>query len=92
MWVRGLTSREAITPAHYSAESAHQIEEKVEYKVFERDQFGPAAQFASLGIEAMIVKPEKLCQPSGPPIRLPRRPLGANPTGKARAARHCAGT
>ena len=92
MWVCGLTSREAITPADYPAEGAHQIDEKVEYKVFARDQFDRAAQFFSIGIEAMIVKPEKLCQPSGPPIRLLRRPLGANPTGKARAARHCAGT
>jgi hypothetical protein len=42
---------------------------KVEYQVFERDQFAAAAQFASLGIEYMIVEPEKHCQSSGlPPL------------------------
>jgi hypothetical protein len=54
--------------------------------------FGHAARFASLGIEYLIVKPKNLCQLSGLPIRPPRRPLGASPTGKARDARHRAGT
>jgi len=46
MWVCGLTSREAITPADYPAEGAHQIDEKVEYKVFARDQFDPRRNFS----------------------------------------------
>ena len=54
--------------------------------------FGRAARFASLAIEYLIVKSKNLCQLSGLPIRPPRRLLGANPTGKARGARHCAGT
>ena len=44
--VCGLTSREAVTPADYPAEGAHQIDEKVEYKVFARDQFDPRRNFS----------------------------------------------
>jgi len=45
----------------------HQIDEKIEHLRIERNQFGPAAQIASLGIEHVITKPED--QP-----RLPAQP------------------
>jgi hypothetical protein len=44
----------------------HEIDEKVEHLGFERDEFGPAAQFASLGIEHVIAKPENHPCPPGP--------------------------
>jgi hypothetical protein len=37
---------------------SHQISEEIEHPGFERDQFGPAAQFASFGIEHAIAQPE----------------------------------
>ena len=37
---------------------AHQISKEVEHLGFERDQFDPAAQFASFDIEHVIAKPE----------------------------------
>jgi hypothetical protein len=50
--------------------TAQQIDEKVEHLGFERDQFGPEAQFVSLGIEHVIVKPENPpCPWPGPSAR-----------------------
>ena len=45
-------------PAALTRSKGDSESEEVEHLGFEHDQFGPAAQFASFGIEHVIAKPE----------------------------------